>query len=76
MRVHGYLGLSPEQISKIVETEKMGEQGATFYGQTFDPAVREKLDRVRQGLSSSGFRLSDDASIIQSDGVYYLGLPK
>ena len=69
MRVHGYLGLSPEQISKIVETEKMGEQGATFYGQTFDPAVREKLDRVRRGSSVSGFSLDDDADVLAADGI-------
>ena len=74
MRVHGYLGMSEEQIRRIVGTEQMAETGATFYGQAFSPELRERLDRIKQGLSPSGFTLDQQARKLRSQGVFYEGL--
>lgn len=74
-RTQMFLGMTKEQVERIVETEKAAETGATFYSQTFSPELREKLDRVRRGSSVSGFSLDDDADVLAADGIFYRGFP-
>ena len=73
-RTQMFLGMTKEQVERIIETEKAAETGATFYGQAFSPELRERLDRIKQGLSPSGFTLDQQARKLRSQGVFYEGL--
>ena len=72
-RFQMFLGMTEQQISKILERERMAREGWT-QAAPVDAETRRKLDLLRQGRSLSGFSLDDQSKELRRQGIYYEGI--